>query len=286
MSRSSDQPWYWRVRSERRRLRVTRAAFAYLIGVPVDTLRRWEDGSRHPSEQRLREMLTALKLSGKTANEILEGAGYHPDPTLFPNWRFPNYFFARTELPTALERVPWPAFVLDNNVEVIEANLAVQAIWGVDFGAERTKRTRAQMSLLSVASNHQFVRKLVNWDECVGVIASVLKGQPQRPESLDEPSRYFNEVLAEFAAGDPAFLSRFLGIFAEAPAEEPKVRGQYPVVWKDDEFGTMRFLGVRTTASESDGFGFNDWIPIDADSWSVLERVKTRHATTFGTDQQ
>lgn len=132
------------------------------------------------------------------------------------------------------------------------------------------------MSLLSVASDNRFVDKLLNWDECVRVIAGVFKGQPQSPESLDAPSAYFNEVLAEFASGDPTFLSRFLTIFAEAPPEEPKCRGQYPVIWRDDEFGTMRFLGVRTTASEPDGYGFNDWIPVDADTWLVMEKVKSR----------
>lgn len=269
--------WNLRLRAERKRLGLTRPALGALLGVPVETLRRWEDGTRRPPEERLRGVLDAMKVVGATANDILRDAGYQPQPTLFPNWQYPNYFFVADELPAAVERVPWPEFVLDNNVQVIAANTATQALWRIDFEKERATRTRAQMSLLSVASDHHFADRLMNWDECIAEIAAVFKGQPARPETLDAPSTYFNGVLAEFAAGDPAFLARFVQIFAETPPMEAKVRGTYPVVWEDPEFGIMRFLALRNTASEPDGYGFQDWIPTDAASWTVLEAVKARH---------
>lgn len=270
--------WHSRLREERERLNLTRQAFARLVGVPTDTLRRWEDGTRRPSEPRLRQVLEALKLTGGPANDILVGAGYNPQPTLFPNWRFPAYFYKHEELASAVGKLPWPAFVLDHNVEVIAANDAVQALWRIDFAAELSSRTRAQMNMLSVASDHHFSDRLVNWDECVAVMAATFKGQPQDPESLDQPSAYLNAVLAEFASGDPQFLRRMIEVFAKTPGREPKVRWEYPVVWRDDDFGEMRFMGVVTTASEPDGLGFNDWHPLDADTWSVLENVKRRHA--------
>ncbi len=270
--------WAQKLRAERERLNLSRERLAAIVKVPTATLRRWEDASRRPSEQRLRQLLSALKLSGAPANEILVGAGYRPEPTLFPNWRYPDYFYTAEQLQTAVEQVPWPEFVLNNNVEVIAANLAVQALWGIDFLEERRERTRAQMSLLSVASAHQFADKLVNWDECVRIIAGVFKGQPQNPESLDTPSAYFNEVLKEFADGDQQFLRRLLEAFAEAAPEEPKVRGSYRVVWRDDDFGELRFLALRSTASEPDGYAFNDWIPLDGETWSRLDQVIQRRA--------
>lgn len=268
--------WSESLRSAREGLGLTRAALAQLVGVPADTLRRWEDGSRRPAEPRLKALLAELKVAGVEANAILADAGYHPEPTLFPNWRFPNYFYTVEELQQAVEEVPWPEFVLDNNVQVVAANSAAQAVWGVDFRAERARRNRAQMNLLSVASDNAFGERLVNWDECIGIIASVFKGQPRDPESIDEPSAYFNAVLGEFSKGDPAFLARFLKTFADAPARDPKCRWSFPVIWRDDEFGEMRFRGVVSTASEPDGFGFNDWIPIDAPTWSALDQVKAR----------
>jgi transcriptional regulator with XRE-family HTH domain len=270
--------WHAQLRNERGRVGLSRPSLAELVGVPVDTLRRWEDGSRRPPERRLRQLLDVLKVTGGAANAILAGAGYRVDPTLFPNWQYPNYFFDAAELEKVVENVPWPEFVLDNNIEVVAANAAVQAVWGIDFAAERAKRTRAQMSLLSVASDLRFADRLLNWDECLGVISGVFKGQPRSPESLDEPSPYFDAVLAEFADGDPVFLQRFLRVFSAAKPERPKCRGTYPVVWKDEEFGVMRFLALRTTASEPDGLGFNDWMPIDGETWGVLDRVTARTA--------
>jgi len=268
--------WNERLRVARSALGLTRRALATQIGVPSDTLRRWEDGSRRPPESKLLALMAALKVPATDANAILEGAGYRPEPTLFPNWRFPNYFYSVRELQGAVEEVPWPEFVLDNNVQIVAANRAAQVIWGVDFQAERARRTRAQMNLLGVASDDAFSNRLVNWDECIGVMASVFKGQPRDPESLDTPSAYFNAVLAEFATGSPAFLSRFLKAFAETPAREPKCRWTFRVVWRDDEFGEMNFRGVVSTANERDGLAFNDWVPVDATTWTALENVKAR----------
>jgi transcriptional regulator with XRE-family HTH domain len=271
--------WARELKNLREQVGLSRAALARRCSIPRDTLRRWEDGTRRPQEFRLRRLLDELKATGVSANQILEGAGYRAEPTLFPNWRYPSYFYSLDELPEVVEQVPWPEFVLDTNVQVIAANAAIQAVWGVDFELERSRRTRAQMNMLSVASDHHFVDHLANWDEAIGVIASVFKGQPRDPESLEDPSAYFNAVLAEFAGGDPAYLARFLKIFAEAPAREPKCRWTYRVVWRDDEFGEMRFLGVVSTASEPGGLGFNDWHPLDADTWLALEQIRSRSVT-------
>jgi hypothetical protein len=42
----------------------------------------------------------------------------------------------------------------------------------------------------------------------------------------------------------------------------------------------MRFLAQMTTCSMPDGSAFNDWHPIDAETWTVLERVKARWRDT------
>jgi hypothetical protein len=175
-----------------------------------------------------------------------------------------------------VEDVAWPEYVINDNLEVVAANSTVEALWGIDLAREKQQRTAAQMNLLSVASDYRFTEHVQNWDECVGVIASVFKGRPEDARTLDEPDAYFNAVLAEFAEGNPAFLSRLIGIFAKIPAREPKVRWMFPVVWKVD-LGEMRFMNVIGTASEPDGLSFNDWIPQDAPSWDALERVKSRH---------
>lgn len=96
------------------------------------------------------------------------------------------------------------------------------------------------------------------------------------PASFDEPDPYFAEVLREFADGDPVFLARLVRVWVATPGRDAKVRWSYRVVWRDDEFGEMRFLSVVGPANEPGGLSFNDWPPLDAETWGVLERVKRR----------
>jgi hypothetical protein len=131
------------------------------------------------------------------------------------------------------------------------------------------------MNLVAVASDRQFAHHVVNWDECISTLGGMLKTGPH-PHTLDRPDPYFNEVLAEFTQGDPVFLKRLIDLFAEAPPREPRARQLYRVVWRDDDYGEMRLLGMTTIASEPESLGFNDWIPLDAASWTALERVKAR----------
>ncbi|MDP2674583.1 MAG: helix-turn-helix transcriptional regulator [Dehalococcoidia bacterium] len=268
--------WRGILRAARERSGVTRAQLAALSGVPADTIRRWEDGTRNPTLPRLLRVLDALDCPSAEANDILEGAGFPTQRTLFPTDRFPHYFYTVDELQIVVEEVPWPEFVLNDNIEIVAANLTAQAVWRIDLPQEKARRKRQQINLLSVASGPEFIGHVVNWDEAVATLASVLKGRPRDPHTLDQPDPYFNAVLADFAQGDPAFLGRLIEVFASAPSRDPKCRWTYPVHWKDDDFGEMRFIAVVNTASEPDGLAFNDWIPVDAASWNNLEQVKAR----------
>lgn len=281
MDEQNIPPWAILLKAARERLGLSRPKLAGLAALPRDTLRRWEDGSRHPSETRLRRLLDALDCPTAEANGILEAAGYRPEPTLFPNWRFPRYFYTLEELQNAVEDVPWPQYVINDNVEVVAANTAVQALWGIDFAQEQRQRSAAQMNLLSVANDYRFTEHVANWDECVAVLAGVFKGRPDDSRNLDQPDAYFNSVLEEFAKGDPAYLSRLIEIFTTTPAREPKVRWMFPVIWRDD-VGEMRFMNVISTASEPDGLSFNDWHPLDAETWTVLEQVKAHYRNVHG----
>jgi transcriptional regulator with XRE-family HTH domain len=267
----------WRdiLRAARERPGMTRAQLAERSGVPVDTIRRWEDGTRNPTLPRLLRVLDALDCPSAEMNAVLRGAGFPTQRTLFPTERFPSYFYSVDELQTAVEEVPWPEFVLNDNIEIVAANALAQALWGIDFVREREARKPHQLNLLSVASDRLFTERVLNWDEAVATLASVLKGQgPRDPHTLDQPAPYFNAVLAEFAQGDPGFLRRLIDIFNSTPGREPKCRWTYPVHWKDDDFGEMRFISLVNTASEPDALAFSDWIPIDAGTWDALEKKK------------
>lgn len=267
------------MRAAREELGLSRAELARRTGMAASTVKSCELGTRHPSRAHLVALIEALHVSRAEANDILDGAGYATNTTLFPADQYPAYFYALEELPDVVERVPWPEFVANDNFELVAANAPASAVWGISFEVEAAAASRAQRNLLSVASDHRFAERIVNWDEVARVLASAAKARPRGAETIDAPNPYFDAVLAEFARGDPAFLARLIAAWNLAPPAAPRCRWTYSVTWRDAEFGDMRFLAIVSTASEPDGLGFHDWHPLDAATWTVLERVKSRWAS-------
>jgi len=268
--------WRERLRNGRRELGLSRAALAQLANVSPETVRGYENGRRRPTREHLLAIIEALRLPPHETNAILSGAGHAPIRKVFPAAEYPHYYFHTDELQAYVERQPWPEFVLNQAVELMAANSAAQALWGIDLARELARRKRSQMNLLSVASQRRFADRLTNWEEIAEVLVAVFKGQPRGAESIDDPSVYFSDVLAEFARGDPAFLPSLAKIWERTPAREAKCHWSYGVTWRDAEAGELRFRAVVSTASEPDGFAFNSWIPLDAATWTGLERVMGR----------
>ena len=267
--------WRRELRDARTRLKLTQNELADRAGISTHTVRAYERGTRRPSRTQLEKVFAVLKVPNADANSIREGAGYAPVRSLFKAEYDRGYFYTADELQTTVETVPWPEFVVNDPLELIAANRAACAVWGIDFARERAGRNAAQMNLLSVASDRRFSDRMVNWDECIGVMIAVFKAQAPRQE-VEAPDPYLNRVLAEFSKGDPAFLRRLLDVWQKTEPREAKVRWTYPVVWQDDEFGVMRFTATVSTASEPDALSFNDWVPVDAETWTVLEQVCRR----------
>jgi|CXWL01.1.fsa_nt_gi transcriptional regulator with XRE-family HTH domain len=273
-----EDAWRAELRDTRKRLGLTQRALAEHAGVSWATLRAYENGHRSASRERLEALIAALKVPNATANAMRESAGFVPVNFLFAGDHNRNFFYTLEELPAAVKETPWPQFVVNDAFEVVEANAWVAAIWGIDWQHEKSARSRAQLNLLSVASDHHFADRLKNWDEIIGMFVSVFKAPAPTAYSLDEPTPYFNEVIAEFLNGDPVFLARLLNIWAATEPRDSKVRSSYPILWEDPEFGVMRLRGIMTNASYPDALTFNDWIPVDAETWQVLTKVKARQA--------
>jgi len=274
--------WREDLRDARKQVGLSQRALAESSGLSYEAVRGYESGKRNASSAALERLIAALKIPNAIANGMRESAGFAPVMFQFTGERDRNFYYTLDELPAAVEETPWPQFVVNDAFEVVAANAWVAALWDIDFAHEKSARSRAQMNLLSVASDHHFADRLKNWDECIGIFVSIFKAPYPTPLSLDAPTPYFSEVIAEFLNGDPVFLARLLKIWSATEARDSKVRWSYPIVWEDPEFGVMRLHGIVTTASEPDSLGFNDWIPVDAESWRVLERVKARHTARRG----
>ena len=271
------EEWRIQLRHARQHLRLSREAASRLSDVPAGTIKTYEIGRRRPPHAKLTALLTAYRLNRDEQRRILEGAGFASDGQ--PEAAAGNHIWHTAEEAEAeVQRHAWPAYVIDEFSRVVAANDAVQCLWGVDLRHEFA--SPVERNLLSVASNPRFADRCINWDEAIGTILSVFKAHDWAPERVEDPGPYFAAVLEHFMKGDPKYVARFLKLWESAPSTwDKKARWTFPVVWDEPGIGVMRFTSIASPANDPDGLAFNDWIPLDAETWQRLEQVKGRRGT-------
>ena len=219
-------------------------------------------------------VLDTLRVERAHRDEILISAGFAPGaggPELLPGFQF-----ALEDAHEHVSAMPWPAFVLNEYMEIACANRLIELVWGVDV--ERELPESVDRNLMRFASDPRFGDRMGNWDELIKVAIAVFKGHHRGPETLDEPSTYFSSVLDEFLKGDSSYITRMMQAWSETDPIEAKIRWTYPVVWDEPDIGQMRFLSVVNPCNHSLGLAFNDWVPLDADTWGRLAALQARDA--------
>lgn len=271
MSTTTD--WHLTLRAAREAVHLTRDALGQLAGVSPETVKAYELGVRQPSSGLLIALLEALKLERGARNGILMAAGFAPDGWVLGPSGYPTFMFDKDEAIEYVQQLRWPAFVMNEFLEVVGVNRICEQLWGIDF--EREFPTSLDRNMLAVSSQPRFATK-VNWDEMLSVAIAVFKGHHRGAEGVEQGSPYFNEVIARFMQGEPHYVTRFFELFQATPPREPKVRWSYPVVWTEPGLGVLRFEAVVSTANEPDGLAFNDWMPLDAATWDRLGKISGR----------
>ena len=93
---------------------------------------------------------------------------------------------------------------------------------------------------------------------------------------LRVPKRHVQVVLS--LATGPVEAEVFLSDYARVHGGSETI---LDLLDSDEQFfpartdGQMRFIAVCAVANEPAATFFNSWIPVDAESWAVLERVKS-----------
>ena len=173
-----------------------------------------------------------------------------------------------------MERATWPQLAVGDAFDIVAANKAVRALWGIrSVEQERTRRGAMAMNIFAFMARRDLVRHITNWDEVVEAIASYVKGRPVVPEGEDEDTVLGEMFLAPFSDRDARFLDRTQAAWRRAKPLAPKVRWSYPVEWRVLRGSTIRFHGFVSPANEHDGLVFNDWIPVDTESWRRLQNA-------------
>lgn len=267
------EDWHQHLRDARKKLRLSQKAVAAAAGISLDSVRGYESGRRRPSREHVAQICDALQLDRGWRNRLMHAVGYAPDGLDQRPGDIKEWWLSTDEAAAETESYSWPAFVLSERGEVTSANLAAQAVWGVDLTQEFLDPV--ERNLLSIASNPRFADRCLNWEEALTLILRSFKNYHRASEDPEAPSPYFAAVLEHFLKGDPKYVGRLIELWQKAPDNyRYKIRSTYPIVWEQPGIGVLRFRCLLSTLNESDGLAVNDWIPLDAESWTLLERIK------------
>jgi transcriptional regulator with XRE-family HTH domain len=274
--------WSRVLQEARNSLHLSRAALAKLAGVSPQTIKAYELGLRHPTRPLLLALFDAMKLERPVRDRILNSAGYASIGAEIGPGVHPHYPFTKEQCGEYVERFTWPVFVVDDLLQIVCANEAAQCLWDmwIDDLPEPASR-----NMIQFASVPRLADRVLNWDEVAAAGISVFKGHHLGVETLDSPSEYFSQILERLMEGDASYVTRFFALWEKTEPAPPKVRWGYPVVWNEPDVGVMRLEAIITQANEAHGYAFNDWIPLDAQSWENLKAlVRMRSGRGYDAD--
>jgi hypothetical protein len=255
--------------SARESVGLSQERLSILSGVSLGSVKAYEQGRRHSSRAQLVALLDAMRVSRVTRNAVLVAAGYASEPVTQTRTGPPRGL-TQAEAVEEMGRYRWPSFLCNENAEILNANDAGKKMWQIDpFGS----LFRLGDPALCVATHPEIVRRLVNWDQAVSQQIAGWKSHYRAAESLDEPSAYFEQILARLNRGDPQAVRRFLHLWdVTEPSYQPLQRWPYDIVWDEPGYGRMRFQCFAWSVNPDDGLDIDDWIPADAETWITLER--------------
>lgn len=274
-----DGAWAAALRRLRETERLSRDQLADAAGVAASTLKAYELGTRRPSRESLTALLSALKADVYTRGEILAGAGFAPDGQS-PSARRADEWFSLLDAVDENAASPFPVCLSTEVMEVVGANVLIQRIWELDLNREL--KGPYEHSLLSMLTRSRVGRKLVNWEECISLPISVVKGHYGGDAAmLGQANPYFASAIEHLMQGEPDLVARFLRIWTTVPPRRRKLRFAYPVVWQHSELGVMRFHVSANPADEQGAIVFNDWVPRDAETWEKVETLRARRDARY-----
>ncbi len=268
--------WPALLRDARAEIGMSRRTLAAGAGISVQTIKSYELGLRRPSRSLLGAILDVLQVDRRLRNEILLGAGFAPDgERLGPHNA--GYMYTVEEARSLIDRLPWPAHITSELMEVLAANKIAQRLWGVDL--EHELRSPVERNLMTFSTNPRFADRVKNWEAVASVAIGVLKGHHRGPVPVPESATaYFAAVMERVFDGDARYVRRLLDLWERVSPRTPRVRWFYEVVWDHPASGEMRFIVSAAMADEPGGLMFHDWIPADAETWTRLNALRGQPA--------
>ena len=270
--------WTQRLRELREKEQLRREDLAERARVSRGTVKAYELGLRSPSRRMLVALLDALQADLHTRNEVLTGAGFVPDAKT-PAARLSNPWFTVEEATREVDISPFPSHLSNEVLDVLHANTLMQRVWETDH--TRPPANAFERNFFSVLSHPHVAERLLNWEEALTDVLSMIKGHFSGDAAITGENLYFGAAMEHFLRGDSAHVKRFLAIWESVQPRQRKFRFSYPVVWKHTRVGQLRF---RVQVNPADALGsiiFSDWVPMDAATWCGLDELRPQTTADF-----
>lgn len=244
---------------------LTQQQVAERSRLSVATVASYEEGRRLPDGPTVDRLAEALALGADEHDQLRRAAGVRG---------LPNDFEAalkrgRGPVDTIWDEVQqtdWVTLVLNERREIVAWNRLANRTSEIDLGA----LTQFQRGLLRMAATPHYGAHLLNWDELIGSLISVYKGEGSDLSS-GESNVWVNAVIESIARDNPEFLQRIFGLFVSTPAWEEGRRNVHDVDWQLSDGTRLRFWGAFCDWSNYDGMWAFDWHPADAESAAWIQ---------------
>jgi transcriptional regulator with XRE-family HTH domain len=259
--------WNKRLRAARRDLGLSTADLATRAGLSTASVRAYETGRRHPTREHLSQILDCVRLDRQTRNELFVDAGLAPDAVERHAWSL-----SRRDVLRLLHERPWPAFALNDVMEVVAASRVGMRLTGL---AQKDLEDRVARNVLVIAARivaAQAVEQNRDW----GTITrrAIARMKAVGVGTIDNPDPYFAAVLERIARGGASLMREFSAQWEETPARgQPTVAWAFPARWTLNNGNTLRLHCVATRVNTQDPIEIHDFIPADAASSVMLERI-------------
>ncbi|MEP7216581.1 MAG: helix-turn-helix transcriptional regulator, partial [Anaerolineaceae bacterium] len=246
------------LREFRARAGQTQQQLAEHSGLSVSAIQSYEIGRRQPDSAAVERLKKPLGLENGDYARLRGSAGLSaPQTGLTAAW-----LKARGAPNTVWEEVQgcdWISMVMNERKEIVAWNRLANRVGELDLAT----LSQFQRSILRMAATEHFDRHLLNWEELIGRLISMIKGEGS-DISAGPPAQYIQSVIESVAAEDPRFLTRIFDLYATVPIWPDAARNVHPIRWRLDDGTELAFHGAFGDWSNYDGLWSFDWHAADA----------------------